>query len=93
MRESVRAWTRARPARSRSGGRAAVGAACFATPELTTRVWIGDDAGRTGARLLTPALAASEVILGGAVLGIWAAARRPVPGSLAAEPATPSPSR
>ena len=42
-------------ARSLSDGRAAVGAACFAAPELTTRVWIGDDAGRTGARLLAPA--------------------------------------
>ena len=36
------------------GGRAAVGAACFAAPELTTRVWSGDDADRTGARPARP---------------------------------------
>ena len=53
-------------ARSLSDGRVAVGAACFAAPELTTRVWIGDDAGRTGARLLAPALGAREVVLGAA---------------------------
>jgi hypothetical protein len=52
-------------ARSLSGGRTAVGAACFAAPELTTRLWIGDDAGRTGARLLAPALGAREVVLAG----------------------------
>jgi hypothetical protein len=51
-------------ARSLSDGRAAVGAACFAAPELTTRLWIGDDAGRTGARLLAPALGARDVVLG-----------------------------
>ncbi len=50
-------------ARSLSDGRAAVGAACSAAPELTTRVWSGDDAGRTGARLLAPALGAHEVVL------------------------------
>ena len=53
-------------ARSLSGGRVAVGAACLAATELTTRVWIGDDAGRTGARLLAPALGAREVVLGAA---------------------------
>jgi hypothetical protein len=65
-------------ARSLSDGRAAVGAACFAAPELTTRVWIGDDAARTGARLLAPALGAREVVLGAAAhaaLGRGAPAR------------------
>jgi hypothetical protein len=65
-------------ARSLSDGRAAVGAACFAAPGLTTRVWIGDDVGRTGARLLAPALGAREVVLGAAAhaaLGRGARAR------------------
>jgi hypothetical protein len=65
-------------ARSLFDGRAAVGAACFAVPELTARVWIGDDAGRTGARLLAPALGAREVVLGAAAhaaLGRGAPAR------------------
>ena len=53
-------------ARSLSDGRAAVGAACFAAPELTTRAGIGDDADRTGAPLLAPALGAREVVLGAA---------------------------
>ena len=53
-------------ARSLADGRAAVGAACFAAPELTTRAGIGDDAGPTGAPLLAPALGAREVALGAA---------------------------
>jgi hypothetical protein len=59
------------------GGRAAVGAACFAAPELTTRVWSGETPTEPAPGLLAPA-GAREVVLGAAAhaaLGRGAPAR------------------
>jgi len=51
-------------ARALGAGRAALGAAMLVAPATLTRVWLGRDARRPAARLVTMALGAREVGIG-----------------------------
>jgi len=55
-------------ARLIAAGRIAIGAGLVLAPRLSTRPWIGEDAGRPGAKVLARAMGARDLVIGAIAL-------------------------
>jgi hypothetical protein len=63
--------------RASAVGRVGVGIGLLARPRLLTRAWIGADADRVGAQVLTRALGVRDLVIGAGTLAASGADRRP----------------
>ena len=55
-------------ARFINAGRIALGAALMVAPRLTTRLWLGEDAGRPGTQVIARAMGVRDVVTGAIAL-------------------------
>ena len=64
-------------ARLVAAGRIGFGLALIVAPERVTALWLGDDAGRAGTRVVTRGLGARDLALGAGVLAVAESELRP----------------